>query len=274
MTAQYLMLAIALAVTLNHRNRFVRASGSLLAAIGLAFIVLSVYLADTDGTFAAIPAGNVRPTLLNGQAAAALVAIVLLLWATWRQLRRPLTAAVPWRNTRATYGLISRAAHWVTATLVLCLIPIGLFMQTLPTASSERAAFVAVHETLGITVLVLVLVRITWLARSAPPRLSQSLRRWERSLARITHPAGYALIILLPLTGILLTVFKGIPLELYGWDVSLPVTPAPPLGELWPTLHNQILPALFYVFITLHLGAVLKHHFISRRTEDVRRMLR
>ncbi len=67
MTAQYLVLAVALAFTLNHANRLVRAGGTLLAAIGLAFIVLSIILADLDGTFAALPAGmgGSGPLLLN-----------------------------------------------------------------------------------------------------------------------------------------------------------------------------------------------------------------
>jgi cytochrome b561 len=202
------------------------------------------------------------------------MAIAFLLWATWCQLRRPRTSDVPWRNTPATYGLISRAAHWATATLVLCLIPIGLFMQTLPVNSPERPVFLAVHETLGISVLVLVLVRIAWFTRSAPPRVSPSSRRWERVVARAMHPIGYALIILLPLTGLLLTVLSGIPLELYGWAVPFPAVAAPVKSALWSTLHDLILPASFYVFIALHLGAVLKHHFIARRTDDVRRMLR
>jgi cytochrome b561 len=272
-TAQYLGLAIILAFTLNHANRFVRAAGTLLVAIGLAFIVLSIYLADTDGTFAAVPAGNLRPALLNAQAVVAVAAIVFLLWAAWRQLHRRVPPGLPWRNTQARFGLVSRAAHWATATLVLCLIPIGLFMQTLTPNAPDRAVFVAVHETIGVTVLVLVLARLAWLARNAPPKLSPSLRPWERALARATHPALYALIILLPVTGLLLTVFGGVPLELYGWNVPLPAA-APATSTLWPTLHNQILPLLFYAVITLHLAAVLKHHFIARRTEDVRRMLR
>jgi cytochrome b561 len=272
--AQYLVLAIVLAVTLNHHNRFVRAAGSLLVAIGLAFIVLSVYLADTDGTFAALPAGALRPKLLNLQAGTALIAIVFLLWASWRQLRRELTANVPWRNSTSTYGLISRGAHWATATLVLCLIPIGLFMQTLPATSSERSVFVAVHETLGLTVLVLVLARIAWLGHSAPPPLSATLQRWERFLARVMHPTGYALIILLPLTGLMLTIFNGIPFDFYGRVVPLSGATTAPHAAIWLKLHDLVLPTLFYVFIALHLGAVLKHHFIARRTEDVRRMLR
>lgn len=274
MIAQYIGLAIILAITLNHTNRFVRAAGTLLAAIGLAFIVLSIYLADTDGTFAAVPAGNFRPGLLNAQAVAAMAAIVFLLWAAWRQLCRPLTAAVPWRNTGAIFGLVSRGAHWATATLVLCLIPIGLYIQVLPADSADRAEFLAVHETLGVTVLVLVLLRIGWLVRNAPPSPSPSLLPWERFLARAVHPALYVLILLLPMTGLLLTVFSGGPLELYGWRVPLSTLASPAAGALWQTLHNQILPFAFYAIIAMHLGGVVKHHFIARRTEDVRRMLR
>jgi len=76
-TAQYLILAVVLAFTLNHANRFVRAAGTLLAAIGLAFIVLSIVLADLDGTFAALPAGlgEAGPLLLNAQAVIASVAV-------------------------------------------------------------------------------------------------------------------------------------------------------------------------------------------------------
>ena len=274
MVVQYLVLAIVLAATLNHGNRFVRASGTLLVAIGLAFIVLSIYLADTDGTFAALASNSFRPKLLNAQAVAALVAIVFLLWATWRQIGRVQTAPVSWGNTNATFGLVSRAAHWATATLVLCLIPIGLFMQTLPRSSPDRAMFLAVHETVGVTVLGLVMCRIAWLTRSAPPPPSSSMRRWERLLASVVHPTLYALIILLPLTGLLLAVFRDRAFDLYGWSVRLRATIVHERGALLPALHDYILPFLFYPIVGMHLLAVLKHHFISRRTEDVRRMLR
>ena len=83
MTAQYLILAVLLAFTLSHANRFVRAGGTLLAATGLAFIVLSIILADLDGTFAALPAGvgAPGPLLLNAQAAIASAAMLFLVWA-------------------------------------------------------------------------------------------------------------------------------------------------------------------------------------------------
>jgi cytochrome b561 len=272
MIAQYLLIALVLAVTLNHANRFLRAAGTLLAAVGLGFIVLSIYLADTDGTFAKGRPGDWRPMVLNAQGALALAAIVFLLWATWAQLRRRSTTPVPWRNTSATFGLISRYAHWATATLVLCLIPIGLFMQVLRPAAPDRAVFLAVHETLGVTVLGLVILRLVWLARSPPPDLSTALRPWERRLAHAVHPGLYLLILSMPLTGILLTVLAGDPLRLYGATLALPIKAT--AGAPWAMLHNQVLPILFYAIIAMHLGAVLKHHFITRRTADVRRMIR
>jgi hypothetical protein len=66
---------------LNHANRFVRAAGTLLVAICLAFIVLSICWAATDCTFAPVQPGNLRPLLLNAQAVVALAAIAFLLWA-------------------------------------------------------------------------------------------------------------------------------------------------------------------------------------------------
>jgi len=274
LTAQYLVLAVLLAFTLNHANPFVRAGGTLLAAVGLAFIVLSIILADLDGTFAALPSGlgGAAPLLLNAQAVVASAAVLFLLWAAWRQVRRPAPAAVPWRNTGGAFGLVSRYAHWASAVLILCLMPMGLFMAVLPEGSADREVFVAVHQTLGVTVLVLVLLRLAWLRRSAPPPLPADLKPWERRLARALHPVLYGLILGLPLSGLLLSVAQGGPLELYGWTAPLQASPGG--GAVWAVLHNQVLPVLFYAVIAMHLGAVLKHHFLARRPADVRRMLR
>jgi hypothetical protein len=63
-----------LELTLNNVNRFVRAAGTLLVAAGLAFKVFSATLAETDGTFAAVPAGNFWPQLLDTQACRSLEA--------------------------------------------------------------------------------------------------------------------------------------------------------------------------------------------------------
>ena len=277
MIAQYLVLAIILPVTLNHRNRAVRAIGTLIAALALSMMVASTVLADFDGTFAAIPVTaslfeRAKPIVLNIQAIVASLGIGFLLWAAWRQSRRIVVSEVPLRNTESRFGLVSRYAHWATATLILALVPMGIFMSVLPKASPDRAMFVSVHQTVGLVVIGLVAVRLAWLVASRPPSLPPSLAPWERRLAVPTHAGLYALILAMPITGLLLTTASGADLSFFGWAV--PRLAGPQSAQLWDRLHNWILPALFAAALFTHLAAVLKHHFLAGRRAEVRRMLR
>jgi hypothetical protein len=146
MTFGYLLLALVLALTVNHPNRFVRAMGALIAAIGLFMIVISIVLADVDGTFTAFSEGAsgldlLKPLTLNVQAVGASIAIPFLLWAGWTQLRRPVVETLPLRNSTRAFGLVSRSLHWGMAVMILCLIPVGLFVAVLPKSSTDREAF-------------------------------------------------------------------------------------------------------------------------------------
>ncbi len=277
MIAQYLVLAIILAVTLNHRNRAVRAIGTLIAVLGLTMMVASIVLTDFDGTFAAVPMTaslfeRAKPIVLNIQAIVASLGIGFLLWAAWRKSRRSVVSEVLLRNTESRFGLVSRYAHWATPTLILALVPMGIFMSVLPETSEDRAMFIAVHQTVGIAVLVLVVARFAWFVVSRPPSLPASLEPWERRLAVPTHAGLYALILTMPITGLLLDRAGGTDLSLFGWP--LPRLAGADTAPLWNQLHNWILPTLFAAALFTHVGAVLKHHFLDGRTADVRRMLR
>ena len=174
MALSYLALALALALSLNATNRFVRAAGTLLAAVALSLLVVSIVAADFDGTFSAMPSASspldpFKPLILNIQAAIATVAAAFLFWATWLQLRRRVIKTAPPLNTASTFGLVSRYAHWITATLILCLVPMGLFVSVLKVGSPDRAEYVGAHQSLGLAVFAVVAVRLLWLLFSPPP---------------------------------------------------------------------------------------------------------
>ncbi len=172
------------------------------------------------------------------------------------------------------FGLVSRYAHWVIAVIILTLIPMGMFMAVLPAGSPDRAGFVATHESLGALVLVLVALRLAWLLRSPPPGFDGALRPWERRLAHAVHIGLYSLILAFPLTGLLLGLSAGVPLPLFGFMLPALWPASPAAAGVLAVLHNQLLPLLFYAVIFAHVGAVLKHHFVDGRVNDVRRMLR
>ncbi len=278
MTTDYLILALLLAVTLNAANRFIRALGTLIAAISLTSMVSSIMLADFDGTFA-IPSGApllewVKLVILNVQALVGFAGILFLLWAAWRQLKRFVTTPVPLLNTAALFGRVSRYAHWMSATLILILVPMGMFLSLLPPRSVDRAAFLVAHQSLGAAVLILVALRLLWLIRTPPARPSAHLDGWERQMARATHTALYLVILAFPASGVLMVLNRGVTLTVLGVPVGDPFAPSAVAASFWTALHDWVLPLLFFPLILTHLAAVIKHHFFDRHTADIRRMLR
>jgi cytochrome b561 len=270
----YLALSLVLAATLNARAPWLRALGSLVAAVGLVMMVVSIALANLDGTFTAVPASapmihRITPTVLNIQSVIASITVIFLIWTAWTNARRPITAALPVRNDERQFGKASRGFHWVIAVMMFCLVPIGLFMAILPTSSPDRAAFVAAHQSLGLSVLVLVAARLAWLRISPPPSLV-ARTQLERGASRTVHVCLYAALVAFPVSGYLIS--QGASIDFYGWTVrsiGWAGTTSPAL-----VLHDWALPILFYVMVSLHLGAVLKRHFVQGETAAVRRMLR
>lgn len=278
MTEFYLILAALLAFTLNHASRVLRVAGTLLAASALAMIAWSIFLATEDGTFAAIPAdapglNSFKPLILTVQAGLAAGAALFLLWAAWRQARRPVSAPLGWGNTPEFFGLVSRYLHWVIGVLMLVLLPMGIFTTLLPASHPERGAFLATHQTLGLTILLLVLLRLVWLRQSPAPQ-PRPAPPWERLAARVTHLALYALLLGFPVSGLLMTAWRGDPVEFFGWTLTGMLAPHADAAAAIGVLHNVVLPVIFYLAIALHLGAVLQHQATPTGRGMVWRMLR
>jgi cytochrome b561 len=275
----YCVLAVFLAVTLNWRSRFVRGLGTLVAALSLLMMVSSIVLADVNGTFAHRPAprdaiGDLTPLILNLQAIAGTGGILFLLWAVWRQLCRRQVAPLPLLNSKAAFGLVSRYAHWTVAILILALIPMGMYLSILPLDSPDRAGFVTAHQTMGVLVLILVLCRLAWLRRSPPAAFAAGLKPWEYRLAQSGHVTLYALILAFPLTGLFMMMVRGETVRFFGQPIPAFVGASPEWSSMLTILHDDVLQFAFYAVFLAHLGAVLKHHFVDRRVDDVRRMIR
>ena len=278
MSIVYCLLALSIAFSLSHANRGVRAMGTLLVALCLTMIVASIVLANFDGTFtrfAVETAGleHFKPLMLNIGAAVGAIVSVFLVWAAWRQTRRSRVVPLLFANTKSTFGFISRYAHWITATLILCLIPMGMFMSLLPPRSADRATYQFAHESLGFVVLGVAAVRLGWLVLSPPPGVLAGLRRWEARAAHAVHIGLYALIIAFPVSGLMLEASRGDKPNLWGW--ALPRMPMVLLSfHDWALVHDWVAPCLMLAVLCLHIGAVVKHHFFGPNREGMPRMLR
>lgn len=168
----------------------------------------------------------------------------------------------PAQPQTARYTLPAQVLHWLIALLIFGLFPLGLYMHDLP-LSMLKIELYAWHKWFGITVLLLVVLRILWRLTHRPPPLPNDIPRWQQGAAELMHELLYLLIVFIPLTGWALSSAAGVPVVWWGvWKLPslLPANPA--LAHLLELVHatlNYTLAAL----VALHAAAALKHQFID-----------
>lgn len=173
-------------------------------------------------------------------------------------------------NTPDSYGLVSRANHWLSAFLFIGLIALGLYMVELP-KGPERGEFYALHKSLGIGLLGLMLLRLVWLKISPnPQQISQT--RLEHIMGHSVKGVLYLAMLALPLSGWLMSNSGGHEVAFFNL-FTLPTL----VGEN-DTVHGiaEAIHANFGVLmiavIALHVAGALKHHFVYR-DNTLKRML-
>jgi cytochrome b561 len=178
---------------------------------------------------------------------------------------------IPVRNTRNAYGAVAQFLHWAVVAGILLQF---VWAWRIDEVESIRREFALVnqHKSIGMTVLLLALIRIGWRAFNRPPPLPAAMREWETRAAAAAHWLLYGLIFALPLSGWAYSSAAGYGAEFWG---LLAIPDFVPQGERLEsrlmTLHDALGIALVAV-AGVHALAALRHHFWLR--DDVlRRML-
>lgn len=175
------------------------------------------------------------------------------------------------RNSTARWGALAQLLHWTIVALIIVQYVIAEIADGLP-LGPDKLGTLARHKSVGITIFALALLRLLWRAVNTTPPLPESLRPWERTAARLTHGALYALLFAMPLTGWMMSSARNFPVSWFGL-VQLPdlVRPSKPAYDFLHETHETLFVLLVAV-AALHALAALRHHFVLR--DDVlRRML-
>ena len=85
---------------------------------------------------------------------------------------------MPLKNTRDQWGSVSKSLHWLVVLLILLMAWIGLRMGDMPNGPDKIASY-ALHKSVGITILALVLVRIGWRWYAGAPEGLTGTPRWQ-----------------------------------------------------------------------------------------------
>lgn len=167
------------------------------------------------------------------------------------------------RNSRDRWGLVAQLLHWLIALGVIGLVVVGLFMQELPISPTKIKVY-ALHKSVGLSVLALVLLRLVWRLLDRRPAYPGQMPAWQRWLAQATHGLLYALLLWMPLSGWLYNSAANFGLRWFGlFSVPPLAAPDPELKALALALHGWGFYLLALLF-AVHLGATLKHHLLDR----------
>lgn len=163
------------------------------------------------------------------------------------------------RGDRYSRGAI--AFHWVIAALVLFNLWLGLFGESLP----RDWGAMPVHKSVGITILVLSIARLGWRLTHRPPHFPDRTPGWEKALAKSVHWLFYALMIVLPLTGWLMSSSPDKPRP-FSWFYlfDVPLLPATPALAGFAHEAHELLGFTMAALVSLHIAAALRHHFLLR----------
>lgn len=157
------------------------------------------------------------------------------------------------------WGTVSQLFHWTCAALIVALGGIGLYMTGLSSASAKVGVY-ALHKSLGITLLVLVLLRLLWRWTHAVPGVIAGTKRHLKLAADGMHGVLYAMMIAMPLTGWLINSTAGYPLKWFNL-VRLPAIASKDehLNGIAKALHEYGF-WLLAVLVAGHVLAALYHH--------------
>lgn len=170
------------------------------------------------------------------------------------------------------YSPTQKLLHWGIFALVLGLYGITYAEALFPRGDPGRDAVWWLHISFGLLLAALVATRIGFRLANGVPALPAEVTRIERVAASVAHGLLYALLIVIPTLGILLTWFRGDTLGFFGlFAIPAPYAPDRETAHFVKELHELAANAILVV-AGLHAAAGLWHHFV-RRDDVMRRML-
>ena len=161
------------------------------------------------------------------------------------------------------YNGIAKTFHWLVFALMSGAFAVGFYMADLP-LSPAKLQLVSWHKWTGVTIFMLVLLRLCWRLMNPPPAQTAAMSQWQLQASEAMHRLLYVLMLAMPLSGWLMSSAKGVPTVWFGL-VQLPdlLEKNKPLGKALEEVH-EILGFIILAFVTIHVLAALKHHFIDR----------
>lgn len=174
------------------------------------------------------------------------------------------------RNTLERWSAVQQAFHWTIAVLVIAQLVVGFWFADLPKTDPLRGNLFGIHTSLGISLLVLMAIRLGLRLANPVPALPDTLSPLQKRLAHATHWLFYLLVIGMPIGAYIAVNANGHAVPFFGMQLPVLIGENKTLGSFFIGAHVAgafTLTAL----AALHVAAGLRHEFMLK-DNTLRRM--
>ena len=167
------------------------------------------------------------------------------------------------RNSQNHYGSVAKFLHWLIFLLVVCMLIAGFLLDGIQDKVT-KSEIVNYHKLIGVSILTLMLLRLLWALVNPKPELPLGTPRWQHFAERGMHGLLYLVLIIMPLSGWIMSVAAGHLPHFFSYHLSLPFVPEnKALSNTMFETHHAI-AILIIVLVSIHILAALYHHFIKK----------
>ena len=178
-----------------------------------------------------------------------------------------------WRSGRDHYGLVAIGFHWSIAIAFIGLVGLGAWMVGLTYYDPWYNDSLAFHKAIGVVLLALALAKLGWKLVDRKPGYGPEVRAYERAGATATHWILGALLIVLPVTGYLISTSEGAAIDVFGlFEVPAFFDVSGGTRDLAIDLHYYLAYGGI-ALVGIHAGAAFKHTLIDRGSTLIRMLI-
>jgi cytochrome b561 len=160
------------------------------------------------------------------------------------------------------YTVIARGFHWITAALILVLIPLGMVIRY-ELGGPLQDQLYDLHRSIGALLIPVVVTRFFYRLTHRPLPLT-GISHYQQLAAEATHWALYALLILQPFIGWIATSAYRAPIIVFGLFELPPIWPERRAFSDQMFLLHSLIGVAITALVTAHIAAALHHHFVRK----------
>ncbi len=171
-------------------------------------------------------------------------------------------------NTDERYGSVSKLLHWAVFLALVNQFAVAWAMthtdEWETTAGFGRDALYEWHKTIGLVVLLLALLRVSWRKAKPLPDWAPNLSAAEKRAIHLIERLLYWCMFLMPISGFVFVQAGGYPITLFGvWEMPqfLPLMPRVSVIAQWT---HAITAAILVATLLGHWGLGIGHQLRHR----------